>query len=89
MALLALSLPRPIDSQWLAGFSEGLKAALEHFGVRLIGGDTTGSPGPICASLTIASQPGGPFLTRSGGQAGDTLWVTGTPPSLNRVLRNV
>ena len=76
-ALLALSLPRPLDPHWLESFSEGLQAALQHFGVRLIGGDTTSSPGPVCASLTIASQPGGPFLTRSGGQAGDTLWVTG------------
>jgi len=77
-ALLALSLPRPLDDDWLDGFTTGLHAALAHFGVRLIGGDTTTSPGPISATLTIASQPGGPFITRSGGRAGDHVWVTGT-----------
>ena len=76
-ALLTISLPRPLDACWLAGFSDGLQGALRHFGVRLIGGDTTGSPGPICVSLTIASQPGGPFVARSGGRPGDRLWVTG------------
>ncbi|MDG1478439.1 MAG: thiamine-phosphate kinase [Myxococcota bacterium] len=77
-SLLALSLPRPLDDDWLDGFAAGLHAALTHFGVRLIGGDTTTSPGPISATLTIASKPGGPFITRSGGQAGDHVWVTGT-----------
>ncbi|MFT5681081.1 MAG: thiamine-monophosphate kinase [Myxococcota bacterium] len=77
-ALLALSLPRPLNTGWLDGFSTGLRAALAHFGVRLIGGDTTTSPGPICATLTIASQPGGRFIPRSGGRAGDRIWVTGT-----------
>ncbi len=77
-ALLAISLPRPLREAWLADFSAGLHAALAHFGVRLIGGDTTASPGPISATLTIASLPGGPFITRGGGRPGDRIWVTGT-----------
>lgn len=75
-ALLALSLPTPLDRAWVAAFSRGLHAGLARFGAALIGGDTTRSPGPICASLTMGGRGGA--VARSTAQPGDDLWVSGT-----------
>ena len=76
-ALLSISLPAPADAAWLEGFSRGLGQALGRYGARLVGGDTTRSPGPIALSLTMAGQAPRP-LPRSGGRPGDQLWVSGT-----------
>jgi thiamine-monophosphate kinase len=74
-ALLSLSLPSIPSRDWIAEFSRGLAEGLGT--APLIGGDTTGSPGPIVASLTVGGQLVGALLTRSGARAGDDLWVSG------------
>ena len=76
-AVLDLSLPRPLDMSWVEAFSTGLAEGLAFFGVRLVGGDTTRSPGPVVAAMTMAGQGQRP-VTRGGGRPGDTVWVTGT-----------
>lgn len=75
-ALLTLSLPRPVAPAWLEGFSAGLGEALRRFGVALVGGDTTRSPGPVVVSLTLAGE-GPRAVLRSGARPGDRIWVTG------------
>jgi len=77
---LALSLPE-VDEAWLAGFSQGLLALADTHGCELIGGDTTRGPLNICITVMGAvpvvhgrSQA----LLRSGAQAGDDLYVSGT-----------
>jgi len=75
-ALLSLSLPRG-DGAWLTGFARGLREALGAWSIDLRGGDTTRSPGPRVASLTIGSAATGPRVSRAGASVGDTLWVTG------------
>ena len=75
-ALLSLSLPKNLDSAWLPAFSTGLHEGLIAFGMSLIGGDTTTSPGPIALSLTAAGRAQRP-VTRGGGRPGDQLWVSG------------
>lgn len=77
-ALLTLSLPSD-DRPWVSGFARGFGQACERFGVTLIGGDTTGSPGPRIAGVTLGGQAVGRPLTRSGGRPGDDLFVTGVP----------
>ena len=73
---LALALPR-IDEPWLAAFSEGLFALADAHRCELVGGDTT--RGPLAISITVFGEvPGGQALLRSGAQAGDDLWVSGT-----------
>ncbi len=62
------------DDAWDAGFVVGLGAALAHFDVPLLGGDTV--RGPRVLSLTaIGRSTHAP--PRSGAQAGDVRYVTG------------
>jgi thiamine-monophosphate kinase len=76
-AVLSLSLPAPLDRAWVTAFAQGMSEALDAWGIHLVGGDTTGSPGPITASMTMAGTTTQP-IGRSGAQPGDTIWVTGT-----------
>jgi len=76
-ALLSLALPEPLDRSWVDGFAEGLHAALDHWSVRLVGGDTVRSPGPIVVTLSIAGEALGQVPGRGGARPGDALWVTG------------
>ncbi len=66
------------DRDWDAAFVEGLCAALDHFDVPLLGGDTVSLPvsSPRVLGLTaIGRSPCAP--ARSGAKAGDALYVTG------------
>lgn len=74
-ALLSLTLPE-IDENWVAGFAQGLWAALDEFDVELVGGNTT--RGPLSIALTaLGDVPPGQALTRAGALPGDELWVSG------------
>ena len=77
---LALALPRA-DDAWLAPFSQGLLALADAHGCELVGGDTTQGPLNICITV-FGEVPvlGGrsQALLRSGAQAGDELYVSGT-----------
>ena len=77
---LALALPRA-DEAWLAPFSKGLLALADLHGCELVGGDTTQGPLNICITV-FGEVPvvGGrsQALLRSGAQAGDDLYVSGT-----------
>ncbi len=65
--------------EWLAAFCGALKADQEAFGIVLVGGDTVSTPGPLMVSITaIGSVAAGRGLRRSGGRAGDDIWVSGT-----------
>ncbi|MBV9841966.1 MAG: thiamine-phosphate kinase [Sphingomonadaceae bacterium] len=65
--------------EWNAAFLEGLREALAHFAVPLLGGDTITAAGPRTLGLTaIGSVPAGGAPSRTGAQAGDDLWVCGT-----------
>ena len=73
---LALALPR-VDEQLLDGFARGLLALADAFDCELIGGDTTQGPFNICITV-FGEVPHGQALLRSGAQAGDDLYVSGT-----------
>ena len=64
---------------WDEAFVRGFDAALRQFGTKLIGGDTVSLPvgAPRVLTLTaIGRDAAAP--PRSGANAGDDLWVTGT-----------
>lgn len=75
--LLSLSLPNA-DERWLDAFAGGLFELAGAHDVALVGGDTVRGP------LVITVQVGGwierdRFLTRSGAQPGDEIFVSGIP----------
>lgn len=77
--LMTVSTPRDTPEAWFAGFSAGLARDQAEFGVTLLGGDTTSTPGPISLSLTIIGHVApGMAVHRSGAREGDGVWVTGT-----------
>ena len=77
-ALLSLALPEA-DAKWLDGFAKGFHSLARHYGVRLIGGDTTRSdPAVISVMLTGYLPVGQPPLTRQGAKVGDRILVSGT-----------
>jgi thiamine-monophosphate kinase len=76
---LGLSLPAGIGDDWLTAFAAGLAADQQAFGVVLLGGDTTLTPGPLTLSLTaFGFTPHGRLLRRVGARPGDGVFVTGT-----------
>jgi thiamine-monophosphate kinase len=77
--LMTVSLPKSLPAGWLAGFAAGLAQDQQEFGVTLLGGDTTSTPGPVSLSLTILGTIApGTALRRNGAKAGDGIWVSGT-----------
>jgi thiamine-monophosphate kinase len=77
--LMTVSTPRDTPEAWFAGFAAGLAQDQATFGVTLLGGDTTSTPGPISLSLTIIGHVApDTAVHRFGAQDGDEIWVTGT-----------
>jgi thiamine-monophosphate kinase len=78
-ALLALVWPKSRPHEQLEGFARGLGKDLARWGAHLAGGDTTATDGLLTLTLTLTGKvgPRGP-VRRSGAQAGDDIWVTGT-----------
>jgi thiamine-monophosphate kinase len=67
------------DVAWAKELVRGLMPALGSHGVPLLGGDTVRSgPTSVLALTALGSVPAGAALSRSGGSAGDDLWVSGT-----------
>ena len=77
--LLTVSVPAGTDAAWFAAFAGGLAQDQAAFGVTLLGGDTTHTPGPVSLSATVIGHVApGHALLRSGARAGDGVWVTGS-----------
>lgn len=88
--LMALALPTPFDTHWLAAFAQGLRADQDFYGIQLLGGDTIAhSAGPVITLTMLGSIPLGEVRTRDGGKPGDDLMVTGTigGPAIGLAIR--
>lgn len=60
-------------------FAAGLMQEAQAFGLKLFGGDTVRTPGPLTATATLlAKAPENAFTPRSGARPGDALLVSGT-----------
>jgi thiamine-monophosphate kinase len=84
---LALALPQA-DPAWLAPFSQGLLALADAHGCELIGGDTTKGPLNICITV-FGEVTQGQALLRSGAQAGDDIYVSGSVGDANLALAHM
>jgi thiamine-monophosphate kinase len=73
---LSIALPE-IRPTWLEEFASGLHAIGDHYGVTLLGGDTTA--GPLTISITAyGSVAPEKALRRNAAKVGDDIWVSGS-----------
>jgi thiamine-monophosphate kinase len=76
--LLTLALPK-VDAVWLAEFARGLGEDQERFGLNLLGGDMSATPGPLSIAVTAFGHvPLATMIRRLGAVPGDGVFVTGT-----------
>ena len=74
---LALTLPS-VEESWVSRFAEGLHAAAKQHDVALVGGDTTFGKSLVVSVQITGDVAAGAAIRRSGAQAGDQIFVTGT-----------
>ena len=76
--LLAVSWAQWCDWPHRETFARGLAEDGQAFDLSLLGGDTTSTPGPLTASVTMLGWvPEGRMVKRSGAKPGDLLAVSG------------
>jgi len=77
--LLVACWPDDYPAEARRRFAQGLEADQHHYGLRLFGGDTVSTPGPLTLSVTMLGRaPRGGAVLRAGAVHGDRLLVTGT-----------
>jgi thiamine-monophosphate kinase len=75
---LSLALSNRFSVEALEEFYEGVYAACQHYGVDLIGGDTTSSPKGLVISVTAIGQgEKDKVVYRNGAKVGDLVCITG------------
>jgi thiamine-monophosphate kinase len=76
--LVAIAISSKYSVEALDELYEGIRTACEHYGVDLVGGDTTSSPKGMTLSLTAIGQCEPELLTyRNGAKPGDLICITG------------
>lgn len=77
-ALVSLALPGRIDVGFVDRFYQGLGELAGAAGVAVVGGDTTGSPGPLVVDVFVLGEvlPGGPFPAAAA-RPGQAVLATG------------
>ena len=77
-AYLSLAVPADMELDWLDRFFAGLRELAERSRTHLLGGDTTGSPGPLVINIAVTGEM---LLDRvkyrSDARPGDVICVTG------------
>lgn len=77
-ALITLAAPPSTAMQRLTDLYAGLRKAARKFGVSIVGGETSRSPGPLFLNIALTGSVERTRCTlRCGGKAGDVLYVTG------------
>ncbi len=74
---LNLHTPRDLAEAWYADFAASLAAEQQHFGLVLIGGDSTSGGDRIHATMTCFGVLDGTPLRRNGARIGDDVYVSG------------
>lgn len=77
-ALITVALRGETPRAYARGLYAGLGRAAAAWGVRIVGGETARSPGPGFLSVALSGTiPRRRCVRRSGGRAGDAVFVTG------------
>jgi thiamine-monophosphate kinase len=76
--MLGIAFPNAPEPSWAKAFCRGLSDTMEQYSICLLGGDTTGTKGPLVLSITIFGEvESGKMVKRSGAQAGDHIYASG------------
>lgn len=76
---LTLQLPDRTDEAWVEAFAAGLAADHEAYGITLLGGDTTRTPGPLSLSINVFGEVSeNNMIKRSSSGVEDDVYVSGT-----------
>lgn len=77
-ALITLAAPATTSAERVHAIYAGLRRAARKFGVSIVGGETSRSPGPLFLNVALTGWiERTRCVLRSGGRAGDALYVTG------------
>ena len=77
-ALVTLVTPAEREVRWMTQLYKGLQLAAGRFDVAIVGGETSATSGPLVISISaIGFVEKARCVRRSGGKAGDFLFVTG------------
>jgi thiamine-monophosphate kinase len=77
-ALITLVAPKQTNVDWVERLYRGLGRAAKRFKVSIVGGETSGTPGPVAISVSVAGfVERNRCVSRRGGKVGDDLFVTG------------
>lgn len=77
-ALVTLIAPSTKAVAWAEKLYDGLRKAAAKFGVQIVGGETSATPGPVAVSVSVTGVvERDRWVSRSGGRVGDELFVTG------------
>ncbi|MEM6645767.1 MAG: thiamine-phosphate kinase [Bacteroidota bacterium] len=76
-ATVALGVPANVSVEMVEGIYKGMQQAAEHYGVTILGGDTTGAHRLTLTITLIGEASEGNIAYRSGAQVGDAICVTG------------
>ena len=80
-AVLSLVMSRDVELAWLKNFYAGMAQACDALGIELAGGDLASAPSgsPLfIATLALTGFCGEAPLLRTGAEAGDAIFVTGS-----------
>lgn len=78
-ALVTLAVGADRELAYVKGLYAGLRQAAAAFGIRIVGGETCRTPGPLVLSVALTGEVAARHcVRRSGGRPGDWLYVTGT-----------
>lgn len=76
-AVISLSMPSSTPLLWLQEFYQGLQGICKIYDITIVGGDTTGSPGPLYINVTLlGTMPKGFVKKRSTAKVGDVVCTT-------------
>lgn len=78
-AVVSIAIPGHTRVEDVAELYRGLKELASKHKVNLVGGDTVKSPGPLVVNIALLGEVArGRAVLRSGAQAGDILYTTGS-----------
>lgn len=77
-ALVTIAVSPDTTLERVKGIYAGIRRCCKIFGVSLVGGETSRSPGPLFLNVSLVGEvEKNRCVLRSGGRAGDLLYVTG------------